>query len=29
MTYLKPIREPQELRVDDAHYTVLELEPTM
>ena len=29
LTYLQPIGEPQELRVDDAHYTVLELEPTM
>ena len=29
LTFLQPISEPQELRVDDAHYTVLELEPTM
>ena len=29
LTYLQPIGEPRELRVDDAQYTVLELEPTI
>ena len=29
LTYLQPVGQPQELRVDDAHFTVLEVEPNM